>query len=221
MYNLWDGAIWSISGSDDLHPCSSATYLLSIPKKAAHSSFSQSNIISLPCIDPQPNLKRTSTCERTCNVQVSYQRIFFMEPPDSSLLRFGERFLSRSSRCGRWFWTEGWHLTCAWKLESRFQTFRSEIHNWGWKCQHEGQTILFTYLEALSMTGPAPMHVEMTYSCPSVFDSNDYYVLSYAITPHAKRSSGIKSQDWVWPLSSLVFSALMVTLGGGNSELYK
>lgn len=58
------------------------------------------------------------------------------------------------------------------------------------------------------------MHVEMTYSnCPSVFDSNDYYVLTYAITPHTKPSSGIKSQDWAWPLSSVVFSALVSSCG--------
>lgn len=49
MYNFWDGAILSFSGSNDLSPCSSTRpYLLSIPKKAAHSSFSQSNRIALP-----------------------------------------------------------------------------------------------------------------------------------------------------------------------------
>lgn len=67
-----------------------------------------------------------------------------------------------------------------------------------------------SYSEALAATAPAQMHVGMTYSkCLSVFDSNDYYILTCAITPHAKPASGIKSQDRVWPLPSLVFSALV------------
>lgn len=73
------------------------------------------------------------------------------------------------------------------------------------------------------MTGPAPMQVEMTYSnCTSTFDSNDYYVLTYAIIPRAKPTSGIKSQDWSgrFPLWSFqLLSGLVVTFGGGNSEL--
>lgn len=156
------------------------------------------------------NLKRTTTCERTCNVQVSYQRIFLMKPPDSSLLRFGEWFLSMSSRCGGWLWTEGWHLNWVWKFESRFLTFRSRISTAeNAKCQHEGQTILFIYTEVLAMTGP-PLHVEMTYSIapmPSIlcFDlCND---------PSRKAVFRDKKPKLVWPLSSLVFSALVRSCG--------
>lgn len=49
MYNFWDSASLSFSGSDDLSSCSWARpYLLSIPKKAVHSNFSQSNRIAVP-----------------------------------------------------------------------------------------------------------------------------------------------------------------------------
>ena len=140
-----------------------------------------------------------------------------MESPDSSLLGFGERFLPMSSRCGHWFWTDGWHLSWIWRLRYRFLTFRFNISTAeGLECQHEGQTILFSYWKALTMNGICSDACWDDVSrLPRCLRQQRllYCVLTYAVTPHTNPSSGIKSQDWVWPISSLVFSALVRSCG--------
>lgn len=184
MYNFWDGASLSFSGSDGYLLAHRQDHTFSRFQRKLRIQISVSQIVWLyHCTVYTLNLKGSTTCERTCDIQVSNQGIFFMEPPDSSLLSFGERLLSMSSRCGHWFWTYGWHLSYG--LEIDFSLFalgypQLKIGSASMKGKRSCSLIQRLWMWAES----APMHADMTYS--GVFDSNDLLCFDLCNDPSMK-----------------------------------
>lgn len=145
-----------------------------------------------------------------------------MEPPDSSFLRFGERFLSMSSRCGHWFWADGWHLSWVWRLRNRFLTFRSRISTAeDWKCQHEGQTILFFYSKALTVSGICHDACwNDVFRCLRQQRLIVFWLMQSPLIQSSLQGLKAKIRSGRFPLWSFqLSSALVVTFGGGNSKL--